>query len=88
MQTKSPLGAKITPVPPVYVFVGPCSMELGGSHGWQHPKDHPGAESTTFLCNDLTKYSATSADSSCGLLVFQPMCSLGDVGDNYVLYLK
>lgn len=50
-------------------------------------KDRPGAESGTFLCSDLTKGSATSVDSSWGLLVFQLTCSLGVVGNNHVLYL-
>lgn len=77
---KSP-GGRDHPVPPVCVFVGPCST------GSRAQRDHPGTENRTFLCNDLTKGSAISFDSSCGSLVFQPMCSLGDV-DNIMCFIS
>lgn len=87
MQTKSPLGAKITPVLLACMWgYAPWSWVVVMAGSTQ--RDHPGAESTMFLCNDLIKRSAISADSSCSFLVFRPTCSLGDVDDNYVLYLK
>lgn len=94
-------GSKVPPCRLKFPWGQRSPLSLRGVCLWDHApwswvpaaagraqRDRPGAESGTFLCNDLTKGSATSVDSSCGLLVFQPTCSLRDVDNNHVLYLK